>query len=162
MSNENSTVNATNIANQPIIISGPPPNVPLADGGGTGFWRLPFIIAGNPYSAKIYTIEAHGSLPLGSELQMRLPNTLKQQLNVQLVTGLPFGDTIGIPLPENKQTKIGEGCLQPGSSAYCAMEIKVPGNTYWEPGVWEFAISQSYQENEVGRVTWRFGQPAKY
>ena len=96
MSNENSTVKATNIANQPIIISGPPPNVPLADGGGIGFWRLPFIIAGDPYSAEVYTIEAIGSLPLGSELQMRLPNTLKQQLNVQLVTE---GDGLGLGGP---------------------------------------------------------------
>lgn len=161
MSNINPTINTTATINTPILISSPPPNIPLADGGGTGFWRLPFIISANAdtYSATIFTINAIGSLPLGSELQLRLPDSLKQALNVQLVTGLPFEGTTGVPLPPTETRVIGEGVLEPGSKTECEMQIKVQGETYWKPGVWEFTISQFREGSEVGSVVWRFGQP---
>jgi serine protease len=124
--------------------------------------QFPFKIPGAFDSARVFSIEALGSLPRGSSVELHIPLTLARQLRVKVQESQMRDKLAILPLPPFARYVIGSGELPPGSLASCSLLILVPEETYKQPGTFEFAIRQLYGGREVGRLTWHFGQPSQF
>lgn len=122
--------------------------------------HFPILIPGAFDIARVFTVEALGNLPRGSAVELQIPLTLARQLRLKLQDSQVKEKLAILPLHPFAQSTIGTGVLPPGSLAECNLLVSVPEQTYTQPGVYEFALRQLYQDREVGRVTWHFGQPA--
>lgn len=136
------------------IISAPPSSEPGMP------HRFPILIPGAFDITRIFTLETLDSLPRESTARLEMPLTLARQLRLKLPESQIQGKVVVLPLHSFAWNVIGTGVLPPGSLAECNLMVSVPKQTYTQPGVYEFAIRQLYQDREVGRVTWHFGQPA--
>ena len=73
-------------------------------------------------------------------------------------------DKVVIPLPVFGKSRLECGMIEKGGKAECEIRIRVPEDTYKKAGIFEFAMRQllvgsdGKEENEVGRLTWQFGQ----
>jgi hypothetical protein len=136
------------------VVSGPPST------GISGFHSFPFFIPGAFDAARAFVIETLGNLPRGSEVELHMPLTLAHQLKIPLREGQIGKDRAVLTLPPFSRYRIGAGTIEKGMKAQCQVRVRVPEGVYKGPGRHEFAIRQLYNEKEVGRLTWHFGQTA--
>jgi len=121
--------------------------------------RFPIRIPGAFDAARRFAIRTVGSLPRESEVRFEIPVSLARNLGVQLqpVEG-GQGNVVAVPLHPFAKTDVGEGVLPVDSLALCTLVVRVPNDVYTSTGDFEFAVLQLFEGEEIGRVTYRFGQ----
>ncbi|KAI9766663.1 MAG: hypothetical protein M1839_004786 [Geoglossum umbratile] len=147
--------NNNNVAWRNFNVVSRPPST-----GTRGFHSFPFFVPGAFDAARAFVIEALGNLPRGSEVEIYMPLTLARQLKITLQEGQIEKGFAVLTLPASCRRRIGAGVIEKGMKAQCRVRVRVPEGVYKGPGRYEFAVRQLYNEKEVGRLTWHFGQHA--
>jgi serine protease len=133
----------------------------FSDGGQIIAHRFPFNIPGAFDDDRKFAITTDGSLPRGSTASLLMPWDLTRQLGIVLRDGgEKKSERAAIPLHVFGRSKIGEGILPAKTFAECELRVLVPEETYKLQGVYEFAVIQTWEGIEVGRLTYHFGQVA--
>jgi len=137
------------------VVAGPPPA-----GSPPGFYRLPFVISGAFDRGRRFGVESIGRLPRGSRVLLDVPLWLAQtlrprhcELDVDEETGLAR-----VPLHPTGVQRLGTALLRAKAAARCCLLVRLPEEESACP--YEIAVRQLYEDEEVGRVTWRLGGPA--
>ncbi|KAI9779167.1 MAG: hypothetical protein M1839_007702 [Geoglossum umbratile] len=128
------------------------------------FHSFPFYVPGTGDFDRKFRMESHGSLPPGSMVQLCLPLSLARQLRVKMLCFRGNTDQVELPLPPNARYRIGEGVIPADCLAQCELRVSVPEDAYTAPGRYEFTIRHLCNDDEVGRLAWRFGhfRPEKH
>ena len=127
------------------------------------FHSFPFNIPGSSDDTHVFRIETNGTLPDDSQVDLYIPEILAQQINVQISPGslVPAEDgstNVVLQCPPSGNHVIGSGPLEKGSVAKCKLLVKVAADVYESNEINRFDIRQIFEDKEVGRVTWHFGQ----
>jgi hypothetical protein len=123
-----------------------------------GQHSLKFSIPCDWHRNQVHVIESLGNLPVNCEVSLRLPLMLARQLHLKLGEGYCDEEHAEVALPPHCQYPIGKGVLQANEAALCELRVRVPEGMHEQPGLYEFAVRQLCDGQEVGRVTWRFVQ----
>ncbi len=127
-----------------------------------------FSVARSARATRKHALESLGGLPRDAEVRLRLPLELARQLHVYLrkggyCDGGGWGEPcVEVPLLPNATSRVGEGVLRSALDARCELLVRLPAGVGKAPGRYDFAVRQTLDGKEVGRVTWRFvEQPAE-
>lgn len=118
---------------------------------------LPFLIAGAPDRARIFSLEVFRNLPRDAKVQLQIPLGLVAKLRhgrlwkMQVDRKRRFALLEIPPLP-----RLEIGTIRLGARAKYPARFLVHGVAGMEKGGHGIAIRQLFEKEEVGRVTWQF------
>jgi serine protease len=109
-----------------------------------------------------HALESLGGLPRAADVRLRLPLELARQLRVPLREGVcqDQEDCVEIPLLPHTRYRIGEGVLASAVDALCELRVRLPKGACVGRGRYEFAVRQTVDGREAGRLAWRFTEQA--
>jgi serine protease len=149
--NNNVTWRNFNVVNNAPPTSAEPPN----------YVALPFLVAGAPDKGRRMRLEVVGRLPKGAEVMLEMPRELAQLLQVRPATGKTSKNRRVTLVPVNPagRTIFGERVFPARARIPMRLLVNVPK----ELRKYEFEIfaRQLYENEEVGRVTWRLAPQRK-
>lgn len=120
-----------------------------------GYAPLQFLITGAPDRARRMGLEVIGRLPEGARLSIELPRQLLEMFHRQPHTEPMNGNDGRVTLPVNPhgRTQLGVAPIPARSRIRARLLVQIP-----EPSrahEYEVHVRQLYEEEEVGRITWR-------
>ncbi|MFX1475550.1 MAG: S8 family peptidase [Promethearchaeota archaeon] len=133
----------------------PPPSSP------PDFVALPFLAPGAPRLNRRFRLEVTARLPKGARALLEAPIYLIDAMDLHS----PFmkvdkkNQVAWIPLNPHGNTIIGEGLFPARSRTRLRLLVKIPEEQ--RKNEYEVFVSQIYEKEEVGRVTWRLAPVRK-
>ena len=122
--------------------------------------ELPFLAPGAPEFARVFGFEVAARLPEGSEAWLEMPTYLLDLLGLRSPSvKLVHRDVVRLPVNPRGMTPLGEALLAGNSNAELRLWIRIPEESRERES--EILVSQLYEGQEVGRVTWRLVPPGQ-
>jgi serine protease len=121
-----------------------------------GFYEMLFLIVGPFDTTRRFELESLGALPSGSQVFLEVPNWLAETFQVNHVKAKERHrrGRARIPLNPCGSRRLGPFSLHKDARADCRLRVSMEKREL--EGGYDFAIRQLYENDEVGRVTWRF------
>jgi serine protease len=134
-------------------------NVPPAH-EAQGFIALDFLAPGAPDKARRMQLEVIARLPEGARVQLELPRYLADALFQRS----PFekhtrADRVVVPIKASGRHLLGTALFPARSRAELRLLVHIPEEA--RKYAYEIAVRQLYEQEEVGRVTWRLAPPER-
>lgn len=132
-------------------------NVPPPNANPPGFIPLPFLAAGAPDRARRMRFEILGKLPAGAEVILELSPEFAQKIRA-LPRPMPFKvpkerRVVHTPLNPCGRTRFAELSIPAKARLPMRLLVRIPPKL--REREFEIAARQTYEGEEVGRVTWR-------
>jgi hypothetical protein len=133
-------------------------NVPASSGSSAGFVELPFIAPGAPDEDRPMRLEIVGKLPVGSRLLLEAPRVFVDHMKVHA----PFNANkkrgrVRLACNPHGREKFNEMVFPSKSRTKLSLLVQIPKESRDNP--YQVYARQLYQDQEVGRVTWRLVPP---
>jgi hypothetical protein len=136
-------------------------NVPPSAGSPPNFVPLPFMAAGAPDKARRMGFEVVGRLPREAKVLLEIPREFAQLLKARTVEikGGKNKNLVYVPVNPSGRTRFEQVAFPAKARIPMRLLVHIPK----ELRKFEFDIfaRQMYEEEEVGRVTWRLATPQK-
>lgn len=136
-------------------------NVPPSSAEPPNYVALPFLAAGAPDKARRMRLEVVGRLPKGALVVLEMPRELAQLLQARPVPlkGAKNRRVVHVPVNPSGRTIFADVAFPAKARIPVRLLVNVPK----ELRKYEFEIfaRQLYENEEVGRVTWRLAPPRK-
>jgi serine protease len=130
-------------------------NVPPSDGSPPGFVELPFLAPGAPDEARPFVLEVIARLPQGARLMLEAPLYLLDGLEERSPV-MEIDEKLGrgrLPINPHGRFALPETLFPAESQAHLRLLADIPKEL--RRNAYDVAVRQVWQEEEVGRVTWR-------
>lgn len=139
------------------VVSNVPP--PAAD--PANFVALPFQAAGAPDRARRMRLEVAGRLPKGTVVELEMPREFAQLLRVRTLPdrGAKRRREVRVPVNPNGRTTFLEVAFPAKARIPLRLLVNIPKAV--RKHSFEIFARQLYENEEVGRVTWRLAPPRK-
>jgi serine protease len=132
----------------------PPPPSPMAPGLPWGV-SLPFFATGAPDMGRIFGLEVVARLPVGSRAWLEAPFHFVQRFG--LSSRVTYWDkkrkVAYVPLNPYGRTVLGEALFPEKSETPLKFVVSIPRGS--RDARAEIFVSQTFEKEEVGRITWR-------
>lgn len=128
------------------------PNVPKPP---SPFCELPFMVSGAPDIGRKMSLAVGMRFPEGAEAWLEAPDYLVDAMGMNSpgVRPLQGQDTSWVPLNPYQRTVFSEALMPAGTVHQFKLMVHIPGRL--RENAYEVYVSQLFQGDEVGRVTWR-------
>jgi hypothetical protein len=129
-----------------------PPVPPMPE---TDYVELPFLAPGAPDKDRRMALSISAQLPEGADCRLEAPTYLADALGAfsPEVRVFPDRDVAWLPLNPHGHTLIGEALFGQGSVHELKVLVDIPER--YRRHAYELYVSQLYEGEEVGRITWR-------
>jgi subtilase family protein len=136
-------------------------NVPPSAGEPPNYVALPFIVAGAPDKARRMRLEVAGRLPQGAEAVLEMPREFAKLVRARgvLLKGARNPGVVHVPVNPCGRTVFAEVAFPAKAQIPMRLLVHVPKNL--RKFEFEIFARQLYEDEEVGRVTWRLAPPRK-
>lgn len=137
------------------VVGNPPPKPPSYAPEGVEGVPLPFIAPGTPEMARIFRLEVVAHLPEGARTWLETPLSFVTAMGERS----PFlkldekRQVAWLPLNPYSRTTLGEALFPANSETELKLIVNIPEE--FRENEYEVFVSQLYEDEEVGRVTWR-------
>jgi Subtilase family len=136
-------------------------NVPPPSADPAGYVPLPFLVVGTPDQARRMRLEVVARLPKGAVALLEMPGELARRLRAPMVAVKRTKNHSVVHIPVNPcgQTTLAEMTFPAKAKIQMRLLVNVPKDLRGHE--FEIFARQLYENEEVGRVTWRLAPSGK-
>jgi Subtilase family len=137
------------------------PNLPPPPSSPADYVQLPFIAPGWPETAMRFQLEVKALLPAGARVWLEAPRYLVEAMGERSPFVKPGRqrNTARLPVNPRGRTTFGEALFPASVRPQLKLLVNIPQE--FRENEYEVFVSQLYQGEEVGRVTWRLVPPKR-